>query len=163
MARWKGHEGRMRLYHKKIRFYNTDTERTYKTTLYINLSNPGDDGPLVKSFVIGEDRLNVWWIPGEKYHAGIVGKNTSRPMKNEDIRHFFLNTIMPELENFPNAKIKGDVPSVKPKREYLTDLRDEIKENLEMYQEDAIKRIGSDWKKYNEMPSTKRMKEEEKA
>ncbi len=134
MSRWIGYErGQSRKYEKIIRFYNTYTEKTYKTTLSIELYNEETDDRIVKSINIGTNRLDLWQVSGEDYKAIIFGKNKIKPMENKELKYFFHEVVIPELDNFPKAKIKGKTPNGEKKNNYLLSLRNIISDDIEWY------------------------------
>jgi len=146
---WYGLEsGNTRSYTKKIKLRRPETREKYRAEILIEMTPEGKEFA-VRSFRIERDPLNYREMPGSRYSAAIsehVG-SVIRPMKKAEIRDF-LHTIFLELDDFPGAKVEGR----KADKYYLTDLRLKITaDEMTRYQDNALKRLGSDCRMYNQI------------
>ncbi|MFH0956643.1 MAG: hypothetical protein V1813_02150 [Candidatus Aenigmatarchaeota archaeon] len=159
MGKWRGYEnGQTMKYEKPIEFYDTYDETSYKTKLSINMYREESGNGLVRSLQIGSDRLRLWQVPGEKYKSMIIRKNEVMPMKEEDLRHFLIGTVMPQLGNFTKARIIGRIPAGMKKADYLAGLRDRITDDMERYMALVEEGIESDWSQYENVRESKKAK-----
>jgi hypothetical protein len=159
MGRWRGYEnGQTKRYEKPIEFFDTYKKTSYKTRLSINLYGEENGDGLVRSLQVGSDRLRLWQVPGEKYRAMIIMDNEVMPMKEEDLKHFLIGTVMPQLGNFTKAKIIGRIPAGMKKADYLDSLRDRITDDMERYMALAGECLESDWNLYENMRKSKKAK-----
>jgi hypothetical protein len=156
---WHGTEyGGIRIYEKDTRLELLETGGKYRAKIIINLFSEGNKDDIVKSFRIEKDALEYHEIPGARYSTMVsehLGRIT-RPMRENEVKEF-LRTILFELEDFPEAKVKGRCVG----KEYLTDLRLKITaDEMERYQNEAFKNLGNDWKLYRQIEAKKDLRDE---